>query len=364
MSEPTPEGSDGPTPSGESPEETAALGAHAADAVGSERKPFIVIKGLVKRYPGRGRTRSRRRRHRPRRDRRAAREERGRQEHVDQDPRGRGAARRGRAHRRRGARPPPRPTRRDEAWLRIRAPGTHRRAEPDGGREHRARARVSEGRRHIREAACPAPEVGRRARAPGSEHRSESQARHALDRRPSHGRDRQRARHQRPPARARRTDRLAHGGRDRAPARRAPEAPRRRCGRPLRHPSAPGGLRPHRRRRGHARRQDGLRGADRRGRAEPADRAHHRQQSGGHGRALEPAGDGDRARGDPPGREPGPARRRRGRELLGPRRRHPRHRGSRRCRAHGARPDDLRRRPRHVGPGDRRGPPRAHPRPP
>ena len=63
-----------------------------------------------------------------------------------------------------------------------------------------------------------------------------------------------------------------------------------------------------------------------RGRAQPADRAHHREQSRGHGRALEPAGDGDRARGDPPGREPGPPRRRRGRELLGQRRRRPRHR--------------------------------------
>jgi ABC-type sugar transport system ATPase subunit len=43
VSEPTPDGGDAaPT----------AFGAHAADAVGSEREPFIVIKGLVKRYPG------------------------------------------------------------------------------------------------------------------------------------------------------------------------------------------------------------------------------------------------------------------------------------------------------------------------
>jgi ABC-type sugar transport system ATPase subunit len=33
-------------------EERAELGAHAGEAVGSERKPFIVIEGLVKRYPG------------------------------------------------------------------------------------------------------------------------------------------------------------------------------------------------------------------------------------------------------------------------------------------------------------------------
>ena len=33
-------------------EPTAAFGAHAADAVGSRREPFIVIKGVVKRYPG------------------------------------------------------------------------------------------------------------------------------------------------------------------------------------------------------------------------------------------------------------------------------------------------------------------------
>ena len=31
---------------------TTALGAHAAQAVGSDRPPFIVVKGLVKRYPG------------------------------------------------------------------------------------------------------------------------------------------------------------------------------------------------------------------------------------------------------------------------------------------------------------------------
>src|SRR5438067_5254070 len=29
-----------------------ALGAHAADAVGERREPFIVLKGLLKRYPG------------------------------------------------------------------------------------------------------------------------------------------------------------------------------------------------------------------------------------------------------------------------------------------------------------------------
>ena len=63
---------------------------------------------------------------------------------------------------------------------------------------------------------------------------------------------------------------------DQAPARRAAAAPRRRRGDRLRHASAAGGLRRHGRRRRHARRQDGLRVADGEGRAQPADRAHHR----------------------------------------------------------------------------------------
>ena len=35
-----------------SEEEGAALGAHVGEAIGAERKPFIVMEGLVKRYPG------------------------------------------------------------------------------------------------------------------------------------------------------------------------------------------------------------------------------------------------------------------------------------------------------------------------
>ena len=54
MSEPTPD-SGGPPGPGESDGLSlapTALGAHAAEAVGTEREPFIVLKGLVKRYPG------------------------------------------------------------------------------------------------------------------------------------------------------------------------------------------------------------------------------------------------------------------------------------------------------------------------
>ena len=54
MSEPTPE-SGGPPGPGESAGISlapTALGAHAAEAVGTGLEPFIVLKGLVKRYPG------------------------------------------------------------------------------------------------------------------------------------------------------------------------------------------------------------------------------------------------------------------------------------------------------------------------
>jgi ribose transport system ATP-binding protein len=50
LSEPPPESGDPP----EQPTRlgATAFGAHAADAIGVERKPFVVIRGVVKRYPG------------------------------------------------------------------------------------------------------------------------------------------------------------------------------------------------------------------------------------------------------------------------------------------------------------------------